>query len=68
MLIHAAEEQMLTDKSFRKLFIQAVCVKALWAVEAIRTANSNTVPVIILEEPALGKLGELKRQNEEITS
>ena len=28
ILINAAEEEMLIDKTYRKLFIQAVCVKA----------------------------------------
>lgn len=68
MLMCAAEEQMLTDKSFRKFFIQAVCVKALWAVEAIKTVSPTTTPVIILEEPFLGQLGDLKRENEDITT
>ncbi len=68
LLMNAAEEQMLTDKSYRKLFIQAVCVKALWAIEKIKEFNPNTVPIILLEEPKLSQLGVLKRENEEITS
>ena len=68
MLINAAEEEMLVDKTYRKLFIQAVCVKALWIIEKIKEANPSTVPLIILEEPLLGKLGEIKRENEEITN
>lgn len=67
MLMNVADEQMLTDKSFRKLFIQGVCVKALWVIEKIKAVNPNTVPIIIFEEPALGQLGLLKRQNEDIT-
>lgn len=63
-----AEEQILADKSYRKLFIQAVCVKALWVIEKIKEVNPNTVPIIMLEEPRLGQLGVLKRENEEITS
>lgn len=68
LLINAADEQMLIDKSYRKLFIQAVCAKALWAVEEIKKINPKTVPIIMLEEPLLGQLGNLKRQNEEITT
>lgn len=67
ILNQAAEEQVLTDKSFRKLFIQAVCVKALWIIEKIKEVNPSTVPVIILEEPSLSNLGDLKRENEEVT-
>jgi len=68
MLMNAAEEQILADKSFRKLFIQSICVKALWAIEKIKEINPSTVPVIVLEEPLLCQLGTLKRENEEITN
>ena len=66
MLLNAAEEQTLADKSYRKLFIQAVCVKALWVIERIRSINSKTVPIIVLEEPMLAQLGTLKRETEEV--
>lgn len=62
-----AEDQMLADKSFRKLFIQAVTVKALWAIERIKEIHPETIPVIILEEPKYTQLGDIKRENEEIT-
>lgn len=67
ILMNAAEDQMLADKTFRKLFIQSVCVKALWAIEKIKEYSPTTVPIIILEEPSLGQLGNIKRENEEIT-
>lgn len=67
MLTNAAEEEMLIDKTYRKLFIQSVCVKALWAIEKIREISPETVPLIILEEPLYGRLGDIKRENEEIT-
>ena len=67
MLGDAAEEQVLADKSFRKLFIQSVCVKALWAIEKIKEVSPDTVPIVILEEPLYGQLGNLKRENEEVT-
>ncbi|MBO5737781.1 hypothetical protein J6R97_00390 [bacterium] len=66
-LINIAEEQMLVDKTFRKLFIQSVCVKALWAINKIKAINSNITPVIMLEEPQLAQLGNLKRENEDVT-
>lgn len=67
ILENAAEEQMLIDKTYRKLFIQAVCVKALWIIEKIKEANPDTVPLIILEEPRFGQLGDIKRDNEDVT-
>lgn len=67
ILMNAAEEQMLTDKSFRKLFIQSICVKALWVINKIHQINHETVPIIMLEEPLYSQLGNLKRENEDIT-
>lgn len=67
ILENVAEEEMLVDKTYRKLFIQAVCVKALWAIKNIKEANPNAQPLIILEEPLLATLGDIKRENEEIT-
>lgn len=67
MLQNAAEEQMLVDKSYRKLFIQGICVKALWMIEKIKEITPKTTPIIMFEEPMLGQLGDIKRNNEEIT-
>lgn len=68
MLQNAAEEQMLADKTYRKLFIQSVCVKALWIIKKIEEICPKTVPIIMLEEPYFPKLGDLKRENEDVTS
>ena len=67
MLMQTAEEQMLVDKTYRKLFIQAVCVKALWMIEKVKEINPEIVPVVMLEEPMFGKLGDIKRENEDIS-
>ena len=45
LLIEVAKTQILADKSYRKLFIQAVCVKALWAIKKIKEMNPDTVPI-----------------------
>lgn len=66
-LMGLSSEQLLADKSFRKLFIQAVTVKALWIINKIKEVNSRTTPVIILEEPSLNQIGVVKKDNEEIT-
>jgi hypothetical protein len=67
ILKSTADEQILMDKNFRKLFIQAVSVKALWAIEKIKECCPTTIPVIVLEEPMFGQLGLIKRANEDIT-
>lgn len=68
MIQSAADEQMLADKSYRKLFIQAVSVRALWIANKIRQVSPNTQVVIILNEPLLAHLGVLKRTYEEINA
>lgn len=68
ILMKIAKEQMISDKSFRKLFIQSVSVKALWMINKIKEYCPDTVPIIILDESYLGQLGTLKRENEEVTT
>ena len=68
LLTAAAKEQILADKSYRKLFIQSICVKTLWVIEKIKQCCPDTVPVVILEEPMLYQLGVIKRENSDITS
>lgn len=68
MITSTAKEQILADKSYRKLFVQAVCVKAQWIIKQIKSVCPSTVPIIILEEPLLGQFGVLRRQNEDLTS
>lgn len=67
MVETSAEEHALTDKSYRKLFIQAIAVKALWIVNQIKKISPKTTPIIVLEEPMLGQIGNLKRENEDVT-
>jgi hypothetical protein len=68
ILISTAKEQCLADKSYRKLFIHAICVKALWLIEKIKQINPNTTPIVILEEPMFGQFGMVKRENNEVTA
>ncbi len=68
ILLNAAEEQMPADKSFRKLFIQAVCVKAFWFINKIKNISKTITPIIILEEPILANLGNLRRDDETLTT
>ncbi len=58
---------VLTDKCYRKLVIQAVCVKAIWLIRKIKEASPDTHPIVVLEEPLYHHYGDLKRGNNEIT-
>lgn len=59
--------QLLADKYYRKLVVQAVSVKALWIINKIREISPETVPLILLEEPLLNRVGDVKRENEDVT-
>lgn len=68
ILNETAQGQILVDKSYKKLFIHAVCVKALWMIEKIKETCPTTVPVIILEESMLSQLGMIKREKEDTSN
>lgn len=68
ILKNCAEEQIVTDKNYRRLIIQSISVKALATIEKIKSLSPDTQPIVILEEYLLGGFGTLKRENEEITS
>ncbi len=59
--------QLLADKYYRKIVIQTVSIKAMWIINKIKELSPNTKPIIILEEPFLHKVGDIKRSNEDIT-
>ena len=61
------DKQMLADKYYRKFIIQAVCLKALWIIHHIKAVSPDTMPVIMLEEPLLNRVGDVKREHEEVT-
>ena len=67
ILTRTAKEQILIDKSYRKLFVQAICVKAIWIIEKIKEVSPDTVPIIVLEEPLLAQFGVLKKEDEDVT-
>lgn len=63
----AAQNQLIADKSYKKLAEHTVCIKALWAIEKIKEYCPTTVPVIILEEPLLNQFRTIRRENEDVT-
>ena len=68
ILKNTSDEQMLLEKTYRKLFIQAICVKSLWLIKKIKEISPNTVPIVILEEPRACMFGQIKRETEEVTA
>ena len=67
ILSSEADFQLLEDRCYRKLVIQAVMVKALWVINKIKRLSPGTTPIIILEEPLLNRFGDIKRQYEDVT-
>ena len=67
ILINKSDIQILSDKMYRKFVIQSIAVKALWAIHQIKSASPDTTPLIILEEPLLHKIGNVKREYEDVT-
>ena len=68
ILSQLAGEQLLLNKIYRKLIIQAISVKAAWVISKIKEMSPSSVPIIILEEPQLPRFGEIRRANEDVTS
>lgn len=59
--------QLIQDKYYRKLIVHAISIKALWIINKIKELSPETKPLILLEEPLLHKVGNIKRENEDIT-
>lgn len=68
LITDIAERQIIADKSYRKLFILAICVKAMSIMQEIKKYSPDTVPVVILEESLLGQFTVMKHKNESLTS
>ena len=60
--------QLLADKYYRKVIIQTVAVRALWIINKIKELSPDTKIIILLDEPMLHKVGDVKRNNEDITT
>lgn len=59
--------QLLADKYYRKVVIQAVSIKAMWIINKIREFSPETRPLILFEEPLLHKVGDVTRDNEDVS-
>ena len=66
-MINKSGTQLLADRYYRKVVIQAVSIKAMWIINKIKEISPETRPLIILEEPLLHKIGDVKRENEDVT-
>jgi len=67
LLLGNADIQMMADKNYRKIVIQAVAVKAMWIIDKIKEYCPQTEVLIMLDEPMLGKFGDVQRQSDSVT-
>ena len=47
----------LYDDTLREVIIKLLTLKALWQIKRIKSANSDTVPIIFMDEPSISQLG-----------
>lgn len=45
------------DETLRDIIVKLLCLKALWQINRIKGANSDTVPIIFMDEPSISQLG-----------
>ena len=47
----------LYDETLRELIVKFLTLKALWQIRRIKSANSDTTPIIFMDEPSISQLG-----------
>ena len=45
------------DETLKEIIIKILTLKALWQINKIKCANSDTVPIIFIDEPSISQLG-----------
>ena len=45
------------DETLREIIVKTLTIKALWQIKQIKSANSNTIPIIFIDEPSISQLG-----------
>ena len=50
-------KSIIYDDTLRDLSVKFLTLKALWMIKHIKSANSDTVPIIFTDEPSMSQLG-----------
>lgn len=45
------------DETLRDIIVKLLSLKALWQIKRIKNANSQTTPIIFMDEPSISQLG-----------
>lgn len=48
---------IIYDETIKDIVVKLLSLKALWQIKRIKNANSNTTPIIFMDEPSLSQLG-----------
>ena len=67
MIINEDNVHFLSDKYYRKYFIQCLTLKAMWFVKKVKSLSIKTTPLIIFEEPKLNEFGVISKSNPSVT-
>ena len=59
--------KMISDRAFRKFFLQCIVLKAIWYINQVKSVSPDTAPIILFEDYSLNKFGTLKLKNETVT-
>lgn len=51
-------KRVIFDTALRDIVVKFLSLKALWIISQIKSANSDTVPIIFLDEPSFAGFGE----------
>ena len=45
------------DETLREIIVKTLSLKALWQIKQIKKANTDTTPIIFIDEPSISQLG-----------
>ena len=48
---------LVFDETLRDIVVKHLTLKALWEIKHIKTANSETTPIIFMDEPSISQVG-----------
>lgn len=56
-LFTKSDTPAIYDETLREIIVKTLTLKALWQIKQIKSANSDTTPIIFIDEPSVSQLG-----------
>lgn len=63
-----SQHRIFININVKKLYLQTIVATTIYSILKIKEQNSNTIPIIIFEEPMLSNLGIIKHDEENVTT